>query len=306
MRQNFRHFRGMMPILPTVITEDGKPDLKAQERLVEYLLDCGAVAIGHMGAASEYYKISEYDREPILRSLIEQVNGRVPVFVGPADISWNTSMKRAEDAYKYGADMLMVCSPVSGQAQRDELISYYEEIGRRTPLPIIVQDTGASSSLYTAEFVAELYERVETVGYVKAEGQGWFTKSVKLIRTLGDRVQVIGGNGGNGMFPLLRAGITAFMTGTECLDVHRDVVEAYLAGDIDRALRLYHTTMLAYLPLFNEKWHYYLNYMLMRRGVLDSVVLPFPNSDGTPAPEQTAELDWALDRINDLRGSKIL
>ena len=69
MRQNFRHFRGMMPILPTVITEDGKPDLKAQERLVEYLLDCGAVAIGHMGAASEYYKISEYDREPILRSL---------------------------------------------------------------------------------------------------------------------------------------------------------------------------------------------------------------------------------------------
>ena len=60
MKEN--NFRGMMPILPTAITPDGKIDEKSQRRLVQYVLQCGAVAIGHFGFASEFHKISDNDR----------------------------------------------------------------------------------------------------------------------------------------------------------------------------------------------------------------------------------------------------
>ncbi len=51
MQPRYPFFKGMMPILPTLLTASGEPDLEAQGRLVEYVLACGAVAIGHMGGA---------------------------------------------------------------------------------------------------------------------------------------------------------------------------------------------------------------------------------------------------------------
>ena len=60
MKQN--NFHGMMLILPTAITPDGRIDEKSQRRLVQYALQCGAVAIRHFGFASEFHKISYGDR----------------------------------------------------------------------------------------------------------------------------------------------------------------------------------------------------------------------------------------------------
>jgi hypothetical protein len=46
--------------------------------------------------------------------------------------------------------------------------------------------------------------------------------------------------------------------------------------------------------------------MLKRRGILDNVYLPFPDEGGEPDPFVIAELDRTLDRINELRGKKVL
>lgn len=50
----------------------------------------------------------------------------------------------------------------------------------------------------------------------------------------------------------MRLGVRAFMTGTECTDVHRDVVAAFLAGDEAKADRLFHLTVLPYLYFFSQ------------------------------------------------------
>ncbi len=306
MRKQYPHIKGMMPILPTFVDAFGEPDLKAQGRVVEYLIESGAVAIGHMGGASEYGKVSEYDRDPILRTLSEQVAGRVPIFIGTTDYTRKTALKRAEAAKGQGASMIMVCSPPAGVLTRADLIQYYEDVGKATDLPIIVQDTGASYAHYTADTLQEIYDRVETVGYVKSEGINCLPKTKQLREAFGDKVQIIGGSAGYAMPTLLRLGITAFMTGTECTDVHNDVIQAYFAGDEQKADRLYHMTILSYLYFYTQNNRYFLKYMLKRRGLLDEVYLPFPNENGVPDPFIVAELDRTLDRINDLRGKKVL
>ncbi|MBQ1222994.1 MAG: hypothetical protein IIX84_01780 [Oscillospiraceae bacterium] len=105
---------------------------------------------------------------------------------------------------------------------------------------------------------------------------------------------------------LLRMGITAFMTGTEALDVHNDCIQAYFVGNEEEADRLYHMTILSYLRFFTLSGRYNLKYMLCRRGVLENTVLPFPIEEGTPDPFILEQLDRTLDRINKLRGKDIL
>ena len=95
MEKRYPEFRGMMPIMPTTVTPDGEVDLAAQARIVDYLLDCGAVAIGHMGGASEYFKVAEDDRGPIIQTVVERVNQRVPIFVGVTAMSMKQTLKNA-------------------------------------------------------------------------------------------------------------------------------------------------------------------------------------------------------------------
>ena len=75
-------FKGMMPILPTAIRESGELDEVSERRLVQYCLQCGAVAIGHLGGASEFYKVANDDRARLIKIIVDEVAGRVPVFIG--------------------------------------------------------------------------------------------------------------------------------------------------------------------------------------------------------------------------------
>ena len=200
-------------------------------------------------------------------------------------------------AYELGADLLMVCSPVVGQMGKDDLLRFYEAVAAETPLPIIVQDTGASSGTYSAAFVEQLCEKIPTVGYVKAEGAGFLRKTVDLQKLVGNDVQVIGGAAGFYMPQLLRQNVCAFMTGTESVDLHGAVVHAYLNGEIDKAIDLYYTTVLPYLELFKLSPHHMLKYMLMKRGIISNVNTLFPYDEEPTDPLVLQEFDYMWERI---------
>ena len=74
-------FSGIFPIVNTTFTEDGRIDLDSQRRLVRFMLDSGAHGLGLFGNASEGYALSEDERRQLLRAILEEVRGAVPVIV---------------------------------------------------------------------------------------------------------------------------------------------------------------------------------------------------------------------------------
>jgi len=72
---------GIFPILATTFTDDGALDLESQGNLIEYLLRQGAHGLGLFGNASEGYALTESERRQLLRLIVKQVNGRVPLVV---------------------------------------------------------------------------------------------------------------------------------------------------------------------------------------------------------------------------------
>ena len=299
MKNNYPVFKGQMPIMPTTLTNDGAIDVNSQKKIVEYLLSNKVAAIGHLGGASEYYKVSQKDRELIIATVVEQVNHRVPVFIGNTSISFSQSIENAKIAEKLGADMLMVCSPIFGKVKQKELFDYYYEISQEVSLPIIIQDTGASDSQYTTEFLAKLVKEVPTVGYAKIEHGDFLGNTIRLLEAVKDDIQVIAGAAGFHMIQLLRQGLTAFMTGTEASEIHCAVINAWLAGDTDKAVHIYYTKLLPYLGLFHLNNRYMLKYMLQKRGMVENISPLYPNDDAPPSREFLQEFEWIWKRIEE-------
>ncbi len=158
-----RSFRGMMPILPTAVTPNGLLDESSQRRLVDYCLEHQAVAIGHFGIASEYHKVSDRDRTRLIRLIVKHVAGRVPVFIGVTAPGVGIAVNYAKEAQQLGADLIMAALPTVNVPDPDGACEYYGAIADAVSLPIIVQDTPASSSILTAELLRRMVREIPGV-----------------------------------------------------------------------------------------------------------------------------------------------
>lgn len=287
-----------MPIMITPVDPNGRPDLESLRRVVEFCMENGAVAIGAFGGVSEYQRISDYDREAILETIVDQTDRRVPVFVGVAAVSMRSTLHNAEQANRLGGDLLMVCSPDVGPMNRDALFDYYKAIAEASDLPVIVQDTGASARSYDAEFISRLYHEIETVRYGKIEGGAHFLVTMNRLKELvDDGFQMIGGGGGRHLILILRQGVTAIMAGTYFLDIYSHVIQTYLEGDTEQAVDFYNNTVGPFVMMASLGKRRIRKYVLKRRGIIDCDEPLFPYDEPPLDPLYIQELDWLLEKI---------
>lgn len=290
-------FRGMMPIMPTAITTNGSLDEESQRRIVQYCIEGNAAAIGHFGIASEFHKISHHDRRRLTELIIEEVAGRVPVFIGVTSPAVNISLDYARQAEQQGANLILSALPWMDVPEPDAACAYFAALARVTSLPIIVQDTPASSATLTAERLWRMSNEIERIEHVKAEGNDFLAKSAALLQLSQGTLSVIGGAGGRHLIHLLRLGVTALMTGTEALELHGEAVSAFLNGDEPRAARIYFQQILPYLEFYLDYPEELLKWMLHQRGIIECPDVILPRGCAPMSDVQRREFQWVLDQI---------
>lgn len=295
MKQN--NFNGMIPILPTAIKPDGEIDEKSQRRLVQYAIKFGAVAIGHFGFASEFHKISDNNRRLLTKIIIDEVAGRVPVFIGVTAQGFNVALNYAREAKELGADIIMAALPLINLPTQDEAYKFYKTLSDKVNLPIIIQDIPESANILSPKLVWKMFQEIENVKYVKAEGNNFILKIEEIIQISKGALEIIGGAGGKKMIHLLRLGITSFMTGTEALDLHGAVVRAYLNGDEEKAAEIYYKKIMPYFAFYDNYSEELLKAMLHERGVIDHPDIIAPRAKQPMSEIEWREFNWVLDRI---------
>ncbi len=287
----------MMPIMPTAITADGRLDEASQRRVVRYCLDAGAVAIGHFGIASEFYKIPHDMRRRLINIIVDEVGGRVPVFFGVTSPAVAISLDYAREAEQLGGDLIMSSLPYVDPPTPDAAMPYFAALSDATTLPLIVQDTPQTSATLTADLICRMAAQIERIAHVKAEGAAFIAKTAELIRQGEGRLSVIGGAGGRHLIHLLRLGVTAFMTGTEALELHGRAVASFLAGDEAQAADIYYQQIVPYLQFYLDYPEELLKAMLHRRGIIDIPEILPPRASLPMSDVERQEFEWVLQRI---------
>ena len=75
-------FEGIITPIVTPIQRDEKEcvNLEAMKQLVDHLIEKGVSGIFPLGSNGEFHVLSNQEKMDVAKAVIEQVNGRVPVF----------------------------------------------------------------------------------------------------------------------------------------------------------------------------------------------------------------------------------
>jgi 4-hydroxy-tetrahydrodipicolinate synthase len=236
------------------MTPFGEDDVIRTEVLAEHVswyVDCGVDGIVGIGSMGEFGALNFEERRVVIATILEAVDGRVPVTVG---VSANTAAEAAAfavDAAEGGVQGLMALPPLTYDADDDEKVAFYAELASATSLPLMVYNhpSGGKGDL-SPELLARLCE-IENVVAVK-ESSGDARRIAAVMGTTGGRLELIAGTD-DVVVESFAAGATGWVSGCivsapeECVELWR-LLEA---GDYSSARPLW----LRLLPLARLDTH---------------------------------------------------
>ncbi|MBU2704141.1 dihydrodipicolinate synthase/N-acetylneuraminate lyase, partial [Sporomusaceae bacterium BoRhaA] len=88
--------KGVVPPLITPMDENEKLDTKALRNLIDYVIEGGVHGVFVLGSTGEFYGLDVEEKVKAVEVTMEQVNGRVPVYVGASAITTKECVKLAK------------------------------------------------------------------------------------------------------------------------------------------------------------------------------------------------------------------
>ena len=121
------------------------------------MLHAGVHGIIPLGTVGENCSLEYPEKLQVLRRVVEQVAGRVPVLTGVAECTTALACRFAADARKVGADGLMVLPAMVYKSDPRETIAHFRAVARTTDLPILCYNNPVSYGVdLTPEMFGEL------------------------------------------------------------------------------------------------------------------------------------------------------
>ncbi|MEL7232937.1 MAG: dihydrodipicolinate synthase family protein, partial [Chloroflexota bacterium] len=112
---------GIFNILATPFDAEQAVDYDSLRNLVNFQLDKGAYGLTILGVLGEAAKLSVDERTQVMQTVIETVNGRVPVVVGTSHPDTPTCVDLSKAAFAGGADGVMIAPPPMTDATDDDI-----------------------------------------------------------------------------------------------------------------------------------------------------------------------------------------
>lgn len=287
---------GVFNILATPFDESLAVDTGSLRRLVSFQLDKGVHGLTILGVLGEAAKLTTDERRLVLETVVDEVNGRVPVVAGTSHQNPDVTVELSRQAFAAGAAAVMIAPPVFEQPGDEAVLALYDHLAGAFDGAIVVQDFPPVTNVtLSAELLAALAARIPAIQLLKLEDPPLMQK-IGAVRALTDRYQIFGGLGGMYFLEELRRGASGTMTGFAFSEVLVATYDLFHSGRHADAERLFDH----YLPLIRFENQPVINLsirkeLLFRRGAIAHPALrpPFaPIDQGT-----RDEIGWMLRRV---------
>jgi 4-hydroxy-tetrahydrodipicolinate synthase len=271
-------WRGIYPAICTPFTPDDEVDLDAQRRVVRFVLEGGAHGIVAFGLAGEVLKLSTDERKALTDTILDEVGGAIPVFIGAGGPSIGAAIELARYAEAVGASCVVLPAPMSGALDESTLVDYFVRVASSVSIPVMIQDAPAYLGVGLGpSLVGRVAAGAENVRLVKLEAGP--VEMGAWISTLGPEFSIWGGDGGVYMLDCVRTGAAGIIPGSDLIDLLVQVYEAEAEGEPARADELFRCVLPMLLFEMQHSIDHYnacAKAVLVRRGVLEHAGLRPP------------------------------
>ncbi|NCC65400.1 MAG: dihydrodipicolinate synthase family protein, partial [Spirochaetia bacterium] len=88
--------KGIIPPILTPIKEDESLDEQALRNLIEFIIEGGCSGILAFGSNGEFYMMEEDEMEAALVVMLDQIAGRIPLYMGVGNIRTSKCIRLAQ------------------------------------------------------------------------------------------------------------------------------------------------------------------------------------------------------------------
>jgi 5-dehydro-4-deoxyglucarate dehydratase len=167
------------PVTP--FTESGEVDLARLADHVGKGVDAGPGGVFIACGTGEFHALESVEFGAIVRTAVEVVAGRVPVYAG-AGGSVAQAKIFAKVAAEAGADGLLLLPPYLVEMPQEGLVAYTRAVAAVTDLPVIVYNR--NNARYTEASAVEVAQLPNVVGF--KDGTGDVDQVARIVRAVTD------------------------------------------------------------------------------------------------------------------------
>jgi dihydrodipicolinate synthase/N-acetylneuraminate lyase len=285
--------RGIFPILVTPFDAHERIDVDSLRSLVDFTIAAGVHGLG-IALGSEIQKLTDPEREQLIRVVVEQTRGRVPVVVNTGAQASAPAIAYSRQAEALGAAAVMCLPPALVSAS--ELRAYFRAISDAVRVPVFIQDT--QTTPVPARLMRAIADESERVRYAKVESPPQPAQVLAAVQASGGVLSIFGGAGGTYLVEELRRGAVGTMPWPSQPDTFVRIWDLWQAGDEAQASAL-HARQVAPLALLATSGvrlgHTVHKEVLRRRGIIRHAIVRAP---ADPLDVITRrELDEVCDRV---------
>jgi 4-hydroxy-tetrahydrodipicolinate synthase len=242
-------FGRLLTAMVTPFAADGSVDLDAAAGLASYLVDeMGNDGLVISGTTGESPTTSDSEKADLLRAVLDAVGDRATVLTGVGTFNTEHTLDLAATAAKLGADGLLVVTPYYSKPPQAGILEHFRRVADSTDVPVMLYDIpGRAAAAIATDTMLRLAEHPRIIGVKDAKGD--LAASARVIAE-SDLAYYSGDDAMT--LPLLSVGAVGVVgTSTHFSAIGtRQLIEAYLAGDVTTALRLHQQLLPIYTGIF--------------------------------------------------------
>jgi 4-hydroxy-tetrahydrodipicolinate synthase len=196
--------RGCGTALVTPFRKDGSVDEATLRRLVQFQLREGIDFLVPCGTTGETPTLEHGEYLGIIRLVVEEVRGKVPIIAGVGGNNTKKVIELAQEVQGLGAQGILSVAPYYNKPTQEGLYQHFQAIAASIELPVILYNVpGRTSSNIEPPTVARLAKIRNILGIKEASGS--ITQQMEVLNAVEPGFRVLSGDDAF-TFPLMALG----------------------------------------------------------------------------------------------------
>lgn len=185
--------QGSMVALVTPMNADNSLDWASLHKLVDWHLEQGTHAIVAVGTTGESPTLNVEEHLEVIRRVVDQVNGRVPVIAGTGANSTSEAVELTQAAKDLGADACLLVTPYYNRPTQEGLFLHHQHIAKAVAIPQYLYNVPGRTGVDMKPETALRLAAVANIAGIK-EATGDLVRAKELIEKAPEGFAIISGD----------------------------------------------------------------------------------------------------------------
>ena len=243
---------GSMVALVTPMDAQGRLDWDSLSKLVDFHLQNGTHAIVAVGTTGESATLDVSEHIEVIRRVVKQVNGRIPVIAGTGANSTREAIELTTNAKTAGADACLLVTPYYNKPTQEGLYLHFKHIAEAVAIPQILYNVPGRTVCDMLPDTVERLSKVPNIIGIK-EATGDLKRGREVLDRVSKDFLVYSGDDPTAVELMLMGGKgNISVTANVAPRAMSELCAAAMAGDAETARAINERLMPLHRALFLE------------------------------------------------------